>query len=577
MTTLLRKLAFPILMIFAYAANAQTHADGMTAMQLDDWDKAIKVYDALVKANPADQTAWLTLANAYLAKGDKANSEKSLQSAFNAKPEGAYALVANGRIALLRNDDTEATNQFRKAAKNAKKDVTPYRLIGESFLFYVSPGSKRPNYTRAETELKAALDVNSKDFATLMSLGYTYKVMPNGGLAAQNYEYAESLEPKNPLPKLMLAKVYKAAKLPEKFESNINKAIAVGPTFTPALRAKAEYYFVTRKWAEALTAYKDLVANGTEVTIEDEMQLANTLYINKDCKATSELVEKILKKDGTKNYLRRLQAYCDYENGDYQRGLDILNDYFKVVTPEKVLLSDYLYLGRLQLKTKGDTSMAISNLQKSIQMDSSGGSWELNKEIAEIQYSRKDYCGAVQSYKVYLDSLPATNKYYISDTYKMGLAQFYCKDPDTLRYVKAENIFKIVAEKAPQSGLGWLWAGKAAAKQDPDVEKHPELIMEFGKAKTYFETYVSIASADKVKNKTDLIAALEYLTYYYYNQGDAANVKLNAAQLLELAPTNETGLELMKAAESGTLAPATPPSPATPTTPANGTGGKGKK
>ena len=101
--------------------------------------------------------------------------------------------------------------------------------------------------------------------------------------------------------------------------------------------------------------------------------------------------------------------------------------------------------------------------------------------------------------------------------------------------------------------------------------------MEFGKAKTYFETYVSIASADKVKNKTDLIAALEYLTYYYYNQGDAANVKLNAAQLLELAPTNETGLELMKAAESGTLAPATPPSPATPTTPANGTGGKGKK
>jgi Flp pilus assembly protein TadD len=577
MTTLLKKLAFPLLVAFAQIANAQTHADGMTAMQLEDWDKAISVYSALVKANPTDQVAWLTLANAYMAKGDKANAEKNIDAAFNAKPDGAYALVANGRKVLLRNDDTEATNQFRKAAKNAKKDVTALRMIGESYLFYTSPGSKRPNLTRAETELKAALDVNGKDFATLMSLGYTYKEMPNGGLAAQNYEYAEALEPKNPLPKLMLAKVYKAAKLPEKFEQNINKAIAVAPTFTPALRAKAEHYYFGRKWPEALAAYKDLVANGTEVTIEDEMQLANTLYINKDCKATSELVEKILKKDGTKNYLRRLQAYCDYENGDYQRGLEILNDYFKVVTPDKVLLSDYLYLGRLQLKTKGDTVMAISNLQKSIEMDTNGGSWGLNKEIAELMYTRKDYCGAVQSYKSYLDSLPATDKYYISDTYKMGLAQFYCKDPDSLRYVKAENIFKIVAEKAPQSGLGWLWAGKSAAKQDPDVEAHPELIMEFGKAKTYFETYVGIASADKVKNKTDLISALEYLTYYYYNKGDAANVKLFGAQLLELAPTNETGLELMKAAESGTLVPAVPPTPATPTPPANGTGGKGEK
>jgi len=575
MTTLLRKLAFPLLLVFAHVANAQTHADGMTAMQLEDWDKAISVYSALVKANPTDQMAWLTLSNAYLAKGDKANAEKNIDEAFNAKPEGAYALVANGRKALLRNNDTDATEQFRKATKNAKKDMNALRMIGESYLFYVSPGSKRPNLTRAETELKAALDVNGKDFATLMSLGYTYKEMPNGGLAAQNYEYAESLEPKNPLPKLMLAKVYKAAKLPEKFEMNINKAITVAPTFTPALRAKAEHYYFGRKWAEALAAYKDLVANGTEVTIEDEMQLANTLYVNKDCKGTSELVEKILKKDGTKNYLRRLQAYCDYENGDFQRGLEILNDYFKVVTPDKILPSDYLYLGRLGLKTKGDTMMAITNLQKSIQLDTNGASWSLYKEIGTIQYDRKDYCGALQSYTLYLDSLPKTDKYYVSDTYRKGLSQFYCKDPDTLRYVKAEAIFKVVAEMAPKSGLGWFWAGKSAARQDPDVEAHPEQIVDFGKAKSYFETYVGIGSADKVKNKTDLITALEYLTYFYYNKGDAANVKLYGAQLLELDAANQTGLELMKAAESGTLVPAVPPT--TPATPANGTGGKGKK
>lgn len=569
MTTLLRKLALPILVAFAQMANAQTHADGMTAMQLEDWDKAISIYSALAKANPTDQVALLTLANAYLAKGDKAESEKSIDAAFNAKSEGAYALVANGRKALLRNDDTEATNQFRKAAKTAKKDVTALRMIGESFFFYLSPGSKRPNLTRAETELKVALDVSAKDFATLMALGYCYKEMPNGGLAAQYYEYAEALEPKNPLAKLMLAKVYKAAKLPEKFEINIDKAIGASPTFTPALRAKAEHFYYGRKWEKATAAYKDLVNNGTEVKIEDEMQLANCLYISKDCAGCSELVEKILKKDGTKNYLRRLQAYCDYENGQYQRGLDILNDYFKVVTPEKILPSDYLYMGRLQLKSKGDTIVAIGNLKKSIELDTNHGSWGLNKEIAELLYSRKDYCGAVQSYTFYLDSLPKNDQYYVSDTYKKGLAQFYCKD-DTLRYQKAEAIFKHVAELVPKSGLGWIWAGKSAAKQDPDVEAHPEMIEQFGKAKTYFETYVGLG-LDKTKNKKDLIDAHSYLAYYYYNKGDAANVKANCLPILELDPENETGKELMKAVEEGLIVPATPPTPA----PVNG-GGKGK-
>lgn len=545
-------------------------------MQLEDWDKAIKIYEALVKATPADQVAGLTLANAYLAKGDKAASEKALDAVFNAKPEGAYALVVNARRFLLRNDDTQATEQFKKVAKNAKKDMNALRMIGESYLFYTSPGSKRPNLARAETELKTALDVNGKDFATLMSLGYAYKEMPNGGLAAQYYEYAEAVEPKNPLAKLMLAKVYKAAKLPEKFENNVNKAIAVSPTFTPALRAKAEHYYFGRKWPEALQAYKDLVAKGAEVTIEDEMQLANTLYVNKDCVGTSELVEKILKKDGSKNYLRRLQAYCDYENNEYQRGLDILNSYFQVVTPDKILPSDYMFLGHLQLKTKGDTMVAIGNLQKSIQLDTNGASWQLNREIAELLYGRRDYCGAMQAYTLYLDSLPTNDQYYVSDTYKKGLSQFYCKD-DSLRYEKAEAIFKVVAERAPKSGLGWIWAGKAAAKLDPDIQAYPdstELINEFGKAKTYFETYVGLG-LDKVKNKNDLVTSLEYLSYYYFLKGDAANVKLYGQQLLELNPENETGKELMKRAQEGTIVPGTPIKSTPP--PTNGTGGKGKK
>jgi tetratricopeptide (TPR) repeat protein len=557
MTTFLRKALLLATVLYTQLATAQTFTDGLTAMQLEDWDKAISIYTALTKANATDQNALLNLGNAYLAKGNKEEARKIFESTFAVKPEGALAFIASGRVLLLADNQTEADNQFKKAAKNARKDVNALRQIGESYLFYVSAGAKRPNLTRAEELLKVAYEMNTKDYNTLMSLGYCYKEMPNGGLAAQFYEYAEQQEQNNPLPKLMIAKVYKSAKLGDKFLLNIDRCIAIAPTYTLALREKALYLYFARKWEDATKAYKNLVANGAEVTIDDEMQLANCLFITKDCKGCSELVEKILKKDGTKNYLRRLQAYCDYENGNYQQGLNILNDYFKIVTADKILSSDYEYHGKLLVKTKGDTLTATNDFKKAISMDTSR--WkDLYLEISNLTYARKQYCDAAISYKLYLDSVPEPKA---TDYYNLGLRQYYCKD-DTMRYQHALESFNKVTTLMPDKAIGWLWVAKASAKLDPDVEKNPELAAtEFGKAHEPFEKYVAIASSDKVKNKKDLISAYEYLTYYHYNRNEYPVMVELANKLLELDPTNQTGVELLKAGQEalngGT--PATPP------------------
>jgi Tfp pilus assembly protein PilF len=557
MTTFLRKALLLATVLYTQLATAQTFTDGLTAMQLEDWDKAISIYTALTKANATDQNALLNLGNAYLAKGNKEEARKIFESTFAVKTEGALAFVANGRVLLLQDNQTEADNQFKKAAKNARKDVNALRQIGESYLFYVSAGAKRPNLTRAEELLKVAYEMNTKDYNTLMSLAYCYKEMPNGGLAAQFYEYAEQQEQNNPLPKLMIAKVYKSAKLGDKFLLNIDRCIAIAPTYTLALREKALYLYFARKWEDATKAYKNLVANGAEVTIDDEMQLANCLFITKDCKGCSELVEKILKKDGTKNYLRRLQAYCDYENGNYQQGLNILNDYFKIVTADKILSSDYEYHGKLLVKTKGDTLTATNDFKKAISMDTSR--WkDLYLEISNLTYAQKQYCDAAMAYKLYLDSVPEPKA---TDYYNLGLRQYYCKD-DTMRYQHALESFNKVTTLMPDKAIGWLWVAKASAKLDPDVEKNPELAAtEFGKAHEPFEKYVAIASSDKVKNKKDLISAYEYLTYYHYNRNEYPVMVELANKLLELDPTNQTGVELLKAGQEalngGT--PATPP------------------
>jgi tetratricopeptide (TPR) repeat protein len=562
MTTLLKR-AFFFAMVFlgVQSIQAQTHEDAFMAMQLEQWDKAIDIYSGLVKANPADQTALLTMGNAYLAKGDKDKAKMSFEQAFNAKSDGPLAFVANGRIMLLQGNTAEADKQFAKAAKNGKKDVNALRQIGESYL-YAPPGVK-PNFTRSEELLKAALDASSKDVTTIMTLGYCYKEMPHGGLAAQQYELAESMQPKNVFIKYMLAKVYRAAKLYSPFMSYLDKALALDPKFTLALREKAYYLYYERKWEAALVALETLSKNGTNITTDDEMLLANTYFINKKYDECSKLVDHIIAEDRSKTYLIRLLAYCEYEKGNYQKSLDMMQRYFKEAPADKIIPGDYMYLGRTLVKTKGDTMLAIGNLKKSIELDTVEGSeaWKLNQEIGDLYYAKKGYCNSAQYYTMYIDSLVKPQP---TDFYKLGVAQFSCKD-DTMRFIKAEKSFIRVTEMAPKAGLGWNWAAKSAARQDPDIEARPELLPDFGKAMKYYEKYVEIAGVDPAKNKKDLTDAYLYMGYYYWKKGDNAKAKEVLQKILVFDPVNTTVPEMINAID-GVATPdsGTPAVPAVP-------------
>lgn len=523
-------------------------------MLMEKWDKAIDIYTALTKANNTDQNAWLTLSNAYLAKGDKTKAMEALNAGFSAQPDGPKAFVCNARTLLLQNKPAEADEQFQRAMKKGKKDPDAVRQIAESYLFYIAPGDKKPNLTRASELFNQAIEVNPKDFQTLMSAGYAYREQGNGGEAARHFEFASNYKPKNPLPFFMLGTVYKAGRLTDKFLQNMDAAIALDNSYTPALRAKAEFLYNTRKMEKAKDAYKELLEKGKDLVIEDEMGYANTLFLTKEYKACTELVEKIIAKDGSKNYLRRLLGYSYYENGEYVKGQQIMDEYFKIVAPEKVLASDYVYQGRLLLKGKNDTLGAIANLRKAIEKDTS--EWPLNEEMGNLYYVKKDYCNAAKAYQVWLDSLKNDAK--SKDLYRLGTCYYYCKD-DSMRYENALKAYIRVTELTPKAGIGWLWSGKSAAKLDPDMQSDTTAaaIQMFGKAKPYFEKYIEIASADGAKNKLDLITAYEYLAYYYYirKENDKAKEQLNSILLLD--PANKNATDFKNAIDG--VAPPPPP------------------
>ncbi len=561
MTNLMKSALLLVFVLAAKMIVAQNLTPGFAALQLENWDEAIKFYSALVQKNPADEASILRLGDAYLAKGDKTKALETFDKAFAVKGDGAFAFIANGRALLLKNMPGEVDRQFIKAAKAGKKDVNVLRAIGESYLY----GATR-NLPLAEKHLKAAYEKFTSDFQTLMQLGYCYKEMPNGGLAAQHYEFAQQSDPSSAFAIFMQARVYRQAKIPEKYILYLEKTLAKDPGFTLAHRETAEYwYFTKRNYAKATEAYENLLAKAKEPNVEDEMQLANCYFLSKKYDKCIALVEKIIGKDGSKNYLRRLLGYCYYETGDFAKAKTIMTDYFKVVTPDKILASDYEYLARTTVKTGGDTLQAIETFRKAIALDPL--TWPDYKEIGALQYKRKDYCNAAISYQMYLDSMKTPEA---TDYFYLGNCQYYCKaDTTSMRYEKALASYKKVAEMVPTATLGWFWSGKAAAKLDVDIQKHPDSVAVFGKAQPYFEKFIEVAIVDVEKNKKDLITAYEYLSYMYYLKGDVAKFQEWNTKLLGLDPTNATGKGLLDDFNSrgGVLSPAVPTPP-----PSNGNG-----
>jgi tetratricopeptide (TPR) repeat protein len=541
--------------VFVSSASAQTREDAFAAAQQGKWDKAITIYSALTKAKPDDQDAWLSLSNAYMAKGDKAKAIDAVKSGFTAKSDGALAFVCNARQLLFDGKAAEADEQFKRAASKGKKDVNALRHIGESYMYYVAPGDDKPNRTRCAELLKNAYDLNGKDFNTLMAIGLVNRDMGNGGEAVRYYEYASQFAPKNPLPPFMMATVYRYAKIESKFLESCDAAIALDNGYTPALRAKADYLYFRRKFKSANEAYKELIDKGREVEIEDEMQYANTLFLNKDYTGCATLVESIINKDGSKSYLRRLLGYSYYENKEYDKAQATMDEYFRVSPPDQRIARDYIYQGRLFAQIKKDTMAAIQSLKEAMLKDTA--EWGLQEEVANLYYQQKKWCEAAGAFQILQDSLrsEATS----SNFYKLGYCYFYCK-ADSMRYQKAFTAFKRVSELSPNSHLGPLWMGKSMARQEPDLSKDTTAMAKskFGGATPYFEKAAEVMSATPDKYKKDLISSYEYLVYAYYVKGDQTKTRDLISKLLVLSPDNVTGKGILNEMD-GVIPP--PPAP----------------
>lgn len=517
------------LFLFAELLYAQKTDAFRTAMYMEKWPEAVTIQEERCKTNSEDGLNWLYLADAYNAAHRPADAKIALQKAILHTTQSAYQYAAEGRLALLDGQQKKAVTQFEKVAKAGKKDIVALRLIGEAWLY----GSSR-DLQQAEEALHQALRRDNRDFQTHLALGYCYKEMVNGGEALIQYDQAQAIQPESPLPALLSTLVYKSANVETKQLEYLDKALRLDPQFQEAWQQKGELlYYKRRDYQGAAEAYARLIELNPQASVNDKMLYANSLFLTKQYEPTIMWVEKIIGEDGSRNYLRRLSAYSYYETGNFEKGKAIMDEYFARVDTGKIITQDYEYYAKFLQKESQD-SLAAVYYEKAIGLDSSR--WELYGDIGAIRYKTADYRGAAEAYERRLDSLVKGRT--ALDYYQIGIAHYMLHD--SVHYVRAAEYFTLVCEIVPDKTIGWLMLSRTLSKLEPDMEKYPERTSEFGKAKDAFDHFVEIAETEPDKHQKDLVAAYEYLAYYYMLQKDTKEAESYVGKLLILDPTNES-------------------------------------
>ena len=238
-------------------------------------------------------------------------------------------------------------------------------------------------------------------------------------------------------------------------------------------------------------------------------------------------------------------GYIDYENKDYVNGKAIMDKFFTIIPPEKVLTDDYSYYGKM-LSASGSDSLAIINYQKALVKDST--QYQLYDQMSKSYNKLKKYDESLRYGSKYIKKKPnlTTADYFTLGTayYKVGsILDVKVDSLKQLQYLQmADSLFKYVETNSPASYLGPFWRARVNSRIDNETK--------IGLAKPFYEKAMGTLIQDTAKYKKEILEVYGYLGYYYYVKNDKQNSMDNYKKLLELDPGDKKAQEVLDALES---------------------------
>lgn len=527
--------------------NVSAQQDLNTALNMtyqEQFEAADNAFNALSKAEPANGKYYYYSGENQLASYfiDPTNipfdaiAKKAVErynKGIAANPNEPLNYVGLGKVALIQNNKAVADENFAKAqsylpAKKVKSTLTKPEqatLLVRLADAYVQVGSKDTALVLGL--LRRAESIDSKNPELYLIRGdYWFYTLNNGSRAAENYKRSQDFSPNSTRARVRLGQLYTRIKIYEDALNYYNEALQIDPSFAPAYLEMGFLYAKMKQPEESKANFKKYLDLSSS-NIAAKRRYANMLIQTEDYKGAIEQINQIMAMDSVSfNDLNRALAYSYFEESQYPNASYYMNKFMTNAAADKVTAKDYIYYGRIQVKS-GKDSLGVINLTKAFEMDTANV--DLLNEIAVIYLKAKKHQEAGDTYKKRIQFTNGS----ATDYYKMGRAYY-----DAKNWVEADSAFSKVSQKSPDFEPAYLFRARVYSNYDPETET--------GVAKPFYEKLIEKASSDSVKYQKDILEGYNYLGYYYFKNQKYCESMLYWDKILILDPLNTVASDALK-------------------------------
>ncbi|TKC56841.1 hypothetical protein FBD94_21825 [Pedobacter hiemivivus] len=536
------------LVVMGSASFAQSLSDAKKAIDAEQYQKAASMLKTLVKNQASKGENYYTLGEVYLLMEYPDSARAVFTQGVAADAKNSLNYIGLGEADLASNNPTSAKTNFAKAVEvSSKKDYIPQLYIGKAYI-----SGAKPDFEAALPYLQKAeeLDVNDKDAETFLALGDYYALQKKNSEALQNYMRAGNINEALLRGKVQIGRMYKESRAFAESEEALKEVIAKDPNYGPAYREIAELYmqwalqlaneFPARS-AQAVENYKKYI-DLTDNSFESKLRYAQFLFYAKDFKTLEEVTSALATtnpNDPKALVVLRLRGYSAFENKNYPKSLEYMNDFFaKNKDTSRIVAGDYLYLGKALLQN-GNDSLALPTILKAVAKDST--TTEALDEVALALFKGKKYSQAGDAYAASVKANPE-GKNALTNYYYLGTARYYDyaikdrdgKHPDKKIMVEADSAFAHIIKVKNDFALAYTFRARVAKYSDDP--NNPKWL-----AVPYYEQLIQLVTVTKPELATasakDLVEAYVYVGSFYA-QTDKEKAKEYLNKALAIDPAN---------------------------------------
>ena len=529
---------------FTNLTFAQSVQDGINFVDSQKYAKAKQNFIDLINQNPKDASNFFYLGNIYLTQFDP--NFKEAQDNFNkglALDPKSYLNKIGLASVKLGKGDRSAIAEIQQIVKDSKeKDAEVLFRAGEALTLF----EKNNSPDLAITYLNKAIEKAQKNGVPAhyyYSLGDAYRLKKDPGNAMSAYDKAEAVAKNKASVYTRKGTLWIAAQQWQQAKQNIDKAIAVDPTYAPAYKALAGFNIKYQKNAEAT---QNLI-NYTKYADEDpytQLEIAKLYFTNEDYANAKTTLNAVFDKvnDPIKYKLR---AYILYGEGDYIGAKQNMDLFISQADKSRVQPSDEGLQGliaagmakgekdaakKAQLDAiaqqkiaiakaakdetlkwdeelakvkgginsasveQGPTSPAIEALKKKI-VENPSDTDSLYKLATEYQ-NVQNWNGAILTWGKMISALPEWAPAY----YSQGYAYQQAKNNNMAKasYEKFISLVKPAEIEANKPSLGYAYFFVAFMEKDTNPEKAKQ---DVAKSLEYEPTYQDAINLQKALNK----------------------------------------------------------------------------